>query len=106
VRAPGTARRWAVAASCAPFAALLVYAWGAIHLYTPDVRETCDLEHGGWDRAHGQVTYFPLSRRCNAQHDLVPAYVNPTVVVLLVVAVLFAGLAVAARRDHRSRKEQ
>ncbi|MCC8250067.1 hypothetical protein [Saccharothrix luteola] len=101
---PGTARRWAVAASCAPLAAFLVYAWGAIHLYTPDVRETCDLEHGGWDPAHGQVTYFPLSRRCNAYQDLVPAYVNPTVVVLLVAAALFACLAVAARRNPRSRR--
>ncbi|QQQ78273.1 hypothetical protein IOD16_07320 [Saccharothrix sp. 6-C] len=106
MRVPGTARRWAVAASCAPFAAFLVYAWGAIHLYTPDLRETCALAHGGWDRAYGQVTYFPLSRRCNAYQDLVPAYVNPAVVVLLTATALFAGLAVAARRNPRSREEQ
>ncbi|XVS66520.1 hypothetical protein ACQPYE_10805 [Actinosynnema sp. CA-299493] len=103
---PGTARRWAVAASCAPLAAFLVYAWGAIHLYTPDIRETCDLEHGGWDRAYGRVTYLPLSRRCNAVQDMVPGCVNPTVAVLLVATALFAGLAVAARRNPRSRKEQ
>lgn len=102
---PATARRWAVAASCALPVALLVYAWGALHLYTPDIRETCDLVHGGWDRAYGRVTYLPLSRRCNAYHDMVPSYVNPTVAVLLVATVLCAGLAVAARRNPRSRKE-
>lgn len=106
MRVPGTARRWAVAALCAPPAAFLVYAWGAIHLYAPDVRETCVLEHGGWDRAYGQVTYFPLSRKCNAYQDMVPPYVNPAVVLLLVATALFAGLAVAARRNPRSRKEQ
>lgn len=102
---PGTARRWAVAALCGPCAAFLVYAWGAIHLYTPDFRETCELEHGGWDRAYGQVTYFPLSRPCNAYQDLVPPYVNPAVVVLLAATALCVGLAVAARRNPRSRKE-
>ncbi|RKT52849.1 hypothetical protein [Saccharothrix australiensis] len=102
------ARRWTVAAACAPPAALLVYAWGAIHMYAPDIREACALDHGGWDRAYGQVSYFPLSRKCNAYTDMVPPYVTPTVVVLLAATALFTCLAVAARHDHatRHRKER
>ncbi|MBB5957459.1 hypothetical protein FHS29_004054 [Saccharothrix tamanrassetensis] len=102
---PGTTRRWAVAALCAPPAAFLVYVWGAIHMYAPDIRETCTLQHGGWDPAYGRVTYLPLSRKCNAYQDMVPSYVNPAVVALLAATALFVVLAVAARRNPRSRKE-
>ncbi|MFB8773461.1 hypothetical protein [Streptomyces broussonetiae] len=37
--------------------------------------------------------WFPLHNRCNADYDLVPAFVNPT---LVVVAVLLVGCVVAA----------
>ncbi|MET9918129.1 hypothetical protein ABZZ04_13690 [Streptomyces sp. NPDC006435] len=65
-----------------------------------DVRETCELTHHttydqAWrDRTGADGTsYFPLANACNEQVDLVPAWVNPTIVVLVVLAVGALALA-------------
>lgn len=51
---------------------------------------------------------FPLSRHCNADYDLVPAWVNPAVVgFLLLLLVGLGGLAwTAAQRQGRSGRER
>jgi uncharacterized membrane protein YfcA len=49
--------------------------------------------------------WFPLHNKCNAHHDLVPAFVNPT---LIAVAVLLVGCvagAVAAAVIGRNKRE-
>ncbi|MGW3783113.1 hypothetical protein ACWD5Z_00900 [Micromonospora chokoriensis] len=38
--------------------------------------------------------WFPIHDRCNATHDLVPAWVNPALVLLSLLAVLCVGAAV------------
>ena len=59
-----------------------------------DVRETCAERGVRYDDAYRTEhwreasRWFPLHNRCNAQHDLVPAFVNPT---LVAVAVLLLG---------------
>ncbi|MFE3825472.1 hypothetical protein [Streptomyces sp. NPDC059092] len=68
-----------------------------------DVRETCELTHHttydqAWrDRTGADGTsYFPLANACNEHISLVPAWVNPTIVVLAVFA--FGALALALFR--------
>jgi hypothetical protein len=93
--------RWVAAAVYALLASAAMYAWGAWHILSVamDVEEKCAVVyHERWDPAHGQPTWVPLGRRCNASFDMVPAYVNPAVVALLVAAVVCAGLAVRAAR--------
>ncbi|MEU1243466.1 hypothetical protein ABZ388_24190 [Micromonospora parva] len=47
--------------------------------------------------------WFPLHDRCNATHDLVPAWINPTLVLLTVLAVLSVGVALwLAVARHRT----
>ncbi|PWI11859.1 hypothetical protein DIZ27_03850 [Streptomyces sp. NWU339] len=75
-----------------------------------DVGETCAYAHhqtydGAYRAAHpeGFDELFPLSNKCNAHYDLVPAWVNPTIAncaafVLLATAVLlWFGIARPAR---------
>jgi len=100
-----TARGMAIAAGCALLAAFLVYGWGAEHMFTPDIADSC-----GYDEIYRMppeyqydVRYFPLSRKCDATTDLVPAYVNPTVLALLgLAAVSGVGSAFAAHAARRS----
>ncbi|MER5555063.1 hypothetical protein ABT001_25895 [Streptomyces sp. NPDC002793] len=65
-----------------------------------DVRETCELNHHtdydqAWrDRTGSDGTsYFPLANACNEHVSLVPAWVNPTIVVLAVLTVSALVLA-------------
>lgn len=97
-------RHWAAATVYAPLAALLMYLWGAAHLYTPDFTEFCVMNHQGRDPGYGQVTYFPLSLKCNAYSDVVPPYVNPTVFALLAATVLSAVLAIRTARNKISER--
>nr|WP_042194605.1 hypothetical protein [Kibdelosporangium sp. MJ126-NF4]CEL21430.1 hypothetical protein [Kibdelosporangium sp. MJ126-NF4]CTQ96003.1 hypothetical protein [Kibdelosporangium sp. MJ126-NF4] len=91
------ARRWARAALYTPILALVVYAWGAMSMFTLDTEEVCRLvHHERYDPGVAGEHYFPLSKRCNGGFDLVPSWVNPTVVVLLVATAVFAALAVRA----------
>jgi len=45
-------------------------------------------------------SWFPLSHKCNADFDMVSAWVNPLVVISLVVAVLAAAALRVLRRRH------
>ncbi|MFE2939090.1 hypothetical protein ACFXKG_08525 [Streptomyces sp. NPDC059255] len=65
-----------------------------------DIRETCELAHHttydqAWrDRTGADGTsYFPVANACNEHVSLVPAWVNPTIVVLAVVTVSALALA-------------
>ncbi|MFF4084495.1 hypothetical protein ACFYZN_34635 [Streptomyces sp. NPDC001777] len=76
-------------------ASLAAMAWGfGIFSGGLDVQETCELTlHITYDQAWRDRTgadgtsYFPLSNACNEHIDLVPAWVNPAIVALAVLAV-------------------
>lgn len=60
-----------------------------------DVAEVCSLiHHENFDREYRSAhlaesrALFPLHNKCNAHYDLVPAWVNPTVVVCAVVVLV------------------
>ncbi|WP_405867600.1 hypothetical protein OG407_47975 [Streptomyces sp. NBC_01515] len=65
-----------------------------------DVKETCELMEGQtYDPAYRDENrqessqLFPLHDKCNASYDLVPAWINPTIVFL---AVAMAGCLITA----------
>lgn len=98
-------RPWVEAAAYAPMAAVLLYAWGAAHMFTMDIGEACNLTYGQrWDPDYAGESLFPLSKKCNASFDLVPAYVNPRVFGLLVVIPVFLVVAVVANRTAKRKK--
>ncbi|MEH0825975.1 hypothetical protein V6U84_38125 [Micromonospora sp. CPCC 205714] len=95
-RSPGGWVRLAlITASCT----LLLYVYGLFNRAAYDIGETCDWlgQHydTGYRTEHWREPgrWFPLHNRCNAGYDLVPAYVNPSLVIL---AVLTLGCAVMA----------
>ncbi|MFB7917543.1 hypothetical protein [Streptomyces sp. NPDC056061] len=77
------------------FGSLAANVWGfGIFSGGLDVQETCELTlHTTYDQAYRDRTgadgtsYFPLSDACNEHVGLVPAWVNPTIVALAVLAV-------------------
>ena len=96
-------RPWVEAAGYAPIAAVLLYAWGAAHMFTMDIGETCKLTYGQrWDPDYTGASLFPLSSKCNASFDLVPTYVNPGVVGLLVLIPAFLAVAVVLAKKKVS----
>jgi hypothetical protein len=94
-------RRWAEVTVYAPLAALLMYLWGAAHLFALDFRELCVMQYHGYDPAYDKVTYFPLSMKCNEFSDVVPIYVNPTIFALLAATLLSAVQAIRTSRALR-----
>ncbi|MEU3456142.1 hypothetical protein ABZ671_21485 [Micromonospora sp. NPDC006766] len=102
--AGGWVRLGLISAACA----LLVYVYGLFSAAAYDIGETCvrvgqDYDTG-YRAEHWQEAdrWFPLHNRCNAGYDLVPAYVNPLVMILAVLAlgcaVMAATLTIAGRR--------
>lgn len=76
-----------------------------------DVAEACELRGQPWDcsfhaeHPEDQAISFPVRRRCNAGHDLVPAWVNPVILAsaaVIVVVPLWWGRALWRR--HRGRR--
>lgn len=74
-------------------ALFLTWLWG-VWSGGLDVAETCTLLKGQkYDDDYRRDHYrepsqiFPLHNKCNASYDLVPAWVNPTLVLLALVAV-------------------
>ncbi|MGW5561523.1 hypothetical protein ACWER9_30435 [Micromonospora sp. NPDC003944] len=73
--------------------------------------ESCRQAGVSYDRDYRAVhwressRWFPLHDRCNATYDLVPAWVNPALVLLSLLAVLCIGVAVwlAVVRYHTRR---
>ncbi|MDB1086554.1 hypothetical protein PJ985_03105 [Streptomyces sp. ACA25] len=68
-----------------------------------DPEETCRERGVRYDNAYRTEharepsQWFPLRNKCHAGHDLVPAFVNPT---LVAVAVLLPGCAAGAAAAH------
>jgi hypothetical protein len=68
-----------------------------------DVAEACELDAGQpYDHeyrsqhAHEQLQLFPLTTKCNAEYDLVPAWTNPALAILAILTVFFFGAMLAA----------
>ncbi len=69
--------------------AVLVYLIGTYHRFVWDIQHVCSQVHGTrFDPAtrSGDV-FFPISQRCNTDDDLVPAFVNPTTIALVILAI-------------------
>lgn len=73
-----------------------------------DVRETCRDRGFGYDDAQRPEPSqgFPLHYWCNADHDLVPAFVNPSLIAVAVALLGCAAGAVAAAVIGRNRREE
>lgn len=62
-----------------------------------DAAETCTLRGQTWDREYRRFNleeagrYFPLHNKCNADYDLIPFWINPTVAFLTLLALAFAA---------------
>jgi hypothetical protein len=91
------------------FLMVLAWLWGlAAGPALQSLEEKCSIRHHQpYDDAYYQAhrddyhRLFPLSSKCNADYDLVPAWVNPTIAVfLLLLAVSIAGLVWTSA--HRS----
>lgn len=91
---------------------LTVVVWGfGVFSGGLDVRETCELSlHTTYDQEWRETTgsdgksFFPLANACNEHVSLLPAWVNPTIVVLAVLTTGFFALAlfrIAASIRHR-----
>lgn len=78
-------------------AALVMYVWGFSRIFSLDVGEVCAAHGESWDWREYHTSLFPLSKTCNARFDLVPSFVNPTIYILLAVAVVLAAIAVVKR---------
>ncbi|MFG2111125.1 hypothetical protein ACGFRB_00545 [Streptomyces sp. NPDC048718] len=75
-----------------------------------DIRETC-AEHGAvYDDAYRAEhwrepgRWFPLHNRCNADADMVPSFVNPTLVTVALLLLVCAAGAVKASVNRRRRE--
>ncbi|WP_406500930.1 hypothetical protein OG936_39805 (plasmid) [Streptomyces sp. NBC_00846] len=76
-----------------------------------DSQETCQMLGVGYDDAYRTEywrepsQWFPLHNKCNADYDLVPVFVNPTLVAVAVLvpgcAAGAAAAAIAGRERHR-----
>ncbi|GAA3039468.1 hypothetical protein [Actinokineospora globicatena] len=96
-RMPRSVRPWVAACVITTSLTVATYGWGAVHLYTPDIAETCATTYRiAWDARFGATSLLPLSRRCAAGVDLVPAYVNPALGGLAVAVVASVGMVVWA----------
>ncbi|MFF4244942.1 hypothetical protein ACFYY2_10775 [Streptomyces sp. NPDC001822] len=91
---------------------LLLLATGAVYLVGSlagglDPEEACHADGEPYDRAYRRAHFreytrwFPLHDRCHAGHDLVPAWVNPALVVLPALALLCLAWAVRLAATHR-----
>lgn len=67
-----------------------------------DVAEACGLAGQLYDReyrsqnAHEQLQLFPLTTRCNAEYDMVPAWTNPALAILAILTASCFGAMLAA----------
>ncbi|WP_139190502.1 hypothetical protein [Actinokineospora iranica] len=103
-RVPAAAARWVPRAMWSVGGAAVMYAWGLWHTFALDVEEHCTIvRERDYDEQHGGLTFVPISRKCNAEYDLVPPYVNPIVFALLALAVVSVAIAVKTTRDARNR---
>lgn len=66
-----------------------------------DIEESCEYRNGvpfdeKWNDAHYMESqkFFPLHAKCSATVDLVPAWVNPTIIALLLLSAVCLCMAV------------
>ncbi|MBG0569294.1 hypothetical protein [Actinoplanes aureus] len=78
-----------------------------------DPEESCHTSGTTYDPAYRAAhwrepsRWFPLHDRCNADYDLVPAWVNPALVLLAVLVAACLGMAARlAAVHHRARKRE
>ncbi|MFG3392985.1 hypothetical protein [Streptomyces parvus] len=73
-----------------------------------DVREACGERGFDYDEAHRPEPSqgFPLHYWCNAEHDLVPAFVNPSLIAIAVALLGCSAGAVAAAVAGRKKREE
>ena len=93
--------RWLVGAIVSLIGAILTYLVGISQILAigSDVEERCTVTLGqDYEPGFGEVSPWPLSRRCNESYDMVAGWVTPTVVGFLVAALLLMTLTVRARR--------
>jgi hypothetical protein len=91
-------------------ATAVTWVLGAFAGSSMDPEESCHAAGATYDHAYRSAhwqepsRWFPLHNRCNAHYDLVPAWVNPALVLLPLLATTCLGvafwLAVARRRDR------
>ncbi|MFJ2234888.1 hypothetical protein [Streptomyces sp. NPDC087859] len=76
-----------------------------------DVGEACAARGVPYDKEYRAEhwrepsRWFPLHNKCNAQHDLVPTFVNPTLVAVAVLLPCCVAGAVAASALERNKRE-
>jgi hypothetical protein len=96
-------RNWIVAAGVSLLLAALMSGYGAWRMVVPDKKEFCTtVLHQRYDPAYAldDERFFPLTQKCNASYDLVPAFVNPSIAVFLGLTVVCTGVGAAVRRRH------
>ena len=94
------AQRWFMAAVCGAVSAVMLYVWGlfALHQFLVELEDICQVRYGeNFDPAYGQVSLWPVGRRCNEHFDMVPGFVTPAILGLSAGAVVCATLALRAR---------
>ncbi|MFJ5832063.1 hypothetical protein [Streptomyces sp. NPDC093089] len=90
----------------------VTYLVGSLAGASLDPEEACHNAGQTYDRAYRRANFdeytqwFPLHDKCNAGYDLVPAWVNPTLVVLPALALLCLGYAIrlAVTRSRTEKK--
>jgi hypothetical protein len=86
------------------------YVVGSLAGASLDPEESCHAAGQTYDRDYrranfGEYTqWFPLHDKCHAGYDLVPSWVNPTLVILPVLAVACLAYAVRLAVIHRRTK--
>ncbi|TWP52902.1 hypothetical protein FKR81_07250 [Lentzea tibetensis] len=91
-RADRRQRPWTTTAMVALLGSFAVYLYGLTQTFAFELEEKCARQGAELDLTlYPRDSYLPLSMKCNANHDLVSSWVNPTALVLLVVAVVVSG---------------
>ncbi|MFF9479759.1 hypothetical protein [Streptomyces sp. NPDC014733] len=108
------AKWWAHLLSASLFTALAVWLRGLFSMGLNVREESQFTHHQPYDDAYQDAhtaeynKWFPLHSKCNANYDMVPAWVNPVVVLALVVALVSLAVLVqraATRRSSSPAKE-
>ncbi|MFI9642007.1 hypothetical protein ACIG87_18385 [Micromonospora sp. NPDC051925] len=86
-------REWARTATYLLIAAGEAYLFGLVHMesyWGVSPEDACVSRYGNWDGMHGDARYWPLERKCTEYIDMVPSYVNPLIIILLIGALACA----------------
>lgn len=90
----------------------VTYLVGSLAGASLDPEEACHRAGETYDRAYRRANFeeytrwFPLHDKCHAGYDLVPAWVNPVFVALLVLAPVCLGYAVGLAVVQRRTKKK